>query len=192
MAEKAQKARLGRPDWVMAGFRALVAAGPDAIRVEALARDLGATKGSFYWHFKDLRDLLDAMLQAWEVLATSNVTDAVVKSGLPPLRQVYLLADLVSVQPAAEAGGAALEPAIRDWGRVDPAARAVLERVDARRLADLRALLEAAGLPFMAAAEGAVRFYAAMIGLESLRMTCAIDMRLPLRAVSEAILREAA
>ncbi len=52
MEKQAAKARLTRSDWVLAGFRALLASGPDAIRVEALARDLRATKGSFYWHFK--------------------------------------------------------------------------------------------------------------------------------------------
>ncbi|MFN3661424.1 TetR family transcriptional regulator [Yoonia sp.] len=45
-------------DWLMAGFRALASHGPSALRAAALARDLGTTKGSFYWHFKDLPDYL--------------------------------------------------------------------------------------------------------------------------------------
>ena len=55
------KLRLGPEDWVMAGFRALAADGPQAVRAETLARGLGATKGSFYWHFKDLAALHQAM-----------------------------------------------------------------------------------------------------------------------------------
>ena len=42
----------------MAGFRALARSGARALRAEALARDLDTTKGSFYWHFKDLPDYL--------------------------------------------------------------------------------------------------------------------------------------
>ncbi len=188
---KEAKPRLHRSTWVFAGFRALVAGGPDAIKVEPIARELGTTKGSFYWHFKDLGDLKAAMLAAWEELATTEITSSVRRAALSPRDRVMLLVDRVSVIPDAEAGGQAVEPAIRDWGRIDPAARAVLERVDAQRLADLRAFLAEAGLGYMDAAEGAVRFYAAVIGLEYLRITCGIDMGPPLRAVAEDILGRA-
>lgn len=177
----------------MAGFRALVAAGPEAIRVEALARELGATKGSFYWHFKDLRGLLAAMLEAFERLASTEITSAVRRGGGDPRAQVMRLVEMVSTLPEAECGGTALEPSLRDWGRTDPMARATLERVDAQRLADLCAFLGEAGLDTARAAEGAVRFYAALIGLESLRITCGVDMRGPLTAVALAVLgKEAA
>lgn len=192
MERRAAKARLTRSDWVLAGFRALLAAGPDAIRVEALARDLRATKGSFYWHFKDLADLRLSMLAAWEALASTQITEALRHSPLSPRDRVLSLADRVATLPAAEEGGLALEPAIRDWGRVDPMARAVLERVDSRRIADLSDFLGEAGLPYLQAATAAVRFYAAVIGLENLRITCGLDMGPPLRAVAEDILAQAA
>lgn len=182
--------RLTPSDWIMAGFRALISGGPEAVRIEALARDLGATKGSFYWHFKDLRGFHAAMLEAFERLATTEITTAVRRAGDGPLTQVLRLAAMVSALPEAEAGGAALEPALRDWGRTDPLARATLERVDAQRLADLCAFLGEAGLDSARAAEGAVRFYAAVLGLEALRITCGIEMRGPLVAVARAILGE--
>lgn len=182
--------KLTPSDWIMAGFRALVAGGPQAVRVEALARELGATKGSFYWHFKDLRGLHASMLEAFERLATSEITTAVRRLGGSPRAQVLQLAEAVSTLPEAEAGGAALEPSLRDWGRTDPLARATLERVDARRLADLCAFLGEAGLDSARASEGAVRFYAAVLGLEALRITCDVDMRGPLLAVARAILGE--
>ncbi|HYP55470.1 MAG TPA: helix-turn-helix domain-containing protein, partial [Solirubrobacterales bacterium] len=43
--------RTPRTAWVEEGLRALATGGPDAVRVEALARALGVTKGGFYWHF---------------------------------------------------------------------------------------------------------------------------------------------
>lgn len=188
MAEQDGKARLQPSDWVLAGFRALVREGPEGLRVEPIARDLGATKGSFYWHFNDLAALKAAMLAAWERLATTEITASVRQSGLPPRDQLMLLVDKVSIVPEAEVGGNAIEPALRDWGRTDPMAREVLVRVDRQRLEDLRGFLEAAGLPPEAADRGATMFYAAVIGLESLRLTTGAAMRPALRAVAEAVL----
>ncbi len=184
--------KLTRSDWIMAGFDALVGGGHEAIRVEALARDLGTTKGSFYWHFKDLRAFHAAMLEAFERLATTGITFSARRGGGPPRERVMRLVEAVSTLPEDECDGAALEPALRDWGRTDPLARAVLERVDARRLADLCAFLGEAGLDAARASEGAVRLYAAVLGLESLRITCGVDMRGPLTAVALAILGEEA
>ena len=64
-AEKSKATRLDAAAWVAAAFDALADGGIDAVRVEPLAKALGITKGSFYWHFADRRALLDAMLDAW-------------------------------------------------------------------------------------------------------------------------------
>ncbi len=184
MGDKAGKARLGRSDWVTAGYRALVRGGAAALKIEALAREMGATKGSFYWHFKDMADLQAEMLLFWERLATTEITAAVQRSGLDARGQLLLLADMVSVEPGPELGGAAVEPALRDWGRTDPRARAALERVDRQRIADVTGFLQAAG----ADPGAAVVIYAAVIGLENLRMTTGADMHGPLRALVERVL----
>jgi AcrR family transcriptional regulator len=188
----AAQARLGPQDWIMAAFAALAAQGPDAIRVEAIARDLGATKGSFYWHFKDLRALHQAMLEAWERLATTAITDAACAPSADPRAQVLRLVDLVSVLPAVESRGGALEPAMRDWARKNPQVAAVVARVDRQRIDDLAALLSRAGLGPDAAEEGAAAFYGALIGLDSLRATGGVAMRGALRRVAEGLLPAAA
>ena len=54
-----------RDDWVEAAWETLGEAGVDGVRVEGLARKLGVTKGSFYWHFKNRRDLIDALFERW-------------------------------------------------------------------------------------------------------------------------------
>jgi AcrR family transcriptional regulator len=56
----------GRQDWIDVAIIALRAGGVENVRVEAVARELGVTKGSFYWHFRDRADLLDSVLVAWE------------------------------------------------------------------------------------------------------------------------------
>ena len=40
--------------------------GVESVRVEVLARDLGVSKGSFYWHFRDRGELLEKLLARWE------------------------------------------------------------------------------------------------------------------------------
>lgn len=57
---------LGREDWLRAARLGLLRGGVEAVRVEKLARDLGVTKGSFYWHFKDRDELLELLLREWE------------------------------------------------------------------------------------------------------------------------------
>lgn len=184
------KARLGRNDWVLAGLRALVRGGIAAVKVEAVARDIGATKGSFYWHFKDLSDLHHVMLELWEELATKAITAAVQSSGLDGRGQLMLLVDMVSVQPGDAFGGIEVEPALRDWGRTDPSARAVLERVDRQRLGDLEGFLRLAGVAEADLPGKAQLFYAGVIGLENLRMTTGAEMRPALRALVDCLLRE--
>jgi len=65
--------RLGKDDWVTAGLAALREHGPDAVAVQPLAARLGATKGSFYWHFATRDELLDAVLARWLEESTERV-----------------------------------------------------------------------------------------------------------------------
>jgi len=181
MSKPDPKSKLARMDWILAGLRALVQGGIQSVKVEALARDIGATKGSFYWHFIELAELHQVMLELWEELATTAITAAVKGSGLNGRGQLMLLVDMVSVQPGDSYGGSEIEPALRDWGRTDPQARAVLERVDRQRLLDLAGFLRAAGVAEAELVSKAHLIYAAVIGLESLRLTTGAAMAPDLR-----------
>ena len=70
---------LGRGEWVAAAIDTLAEQGIDGLRIEALARRCGVTKGSFYWHFRDRRDLAEAVLAEWQAgrLADLNHPDDV-------------------------------------------------------------------------------------------------------------------
>jgi AcrR family transcriptional regulator len=65
-AVPSRSAPLHPEDWLKAAFTRLSEQGIDAVRVEVLARDLGVSKGSFYWHFRARGDLLEKMLSRWE------------------------------------------------------------------------------------------------------------------------------
>lgn len=64
---------LTRADWIEAALEALATQGLPAVAVEPLARRLGTTKGSFYWHFSDRSDLIGATLQHWEQRDTDDL-----------------------------------------------------------------------------------------------------------------------
>ena len=53
--------RLSASDWVDVGFAFLGEEGIQGIKIDRMAERLGVTKGSFYWHFKDLDDFLQAV-----------------------------------------------------------------------------------------------------------------------------------
>jgi AcrR family transcriptional regulator len=65
-AKKAPAPRLAPEDWTRAALQALASGGIANVSVERLAAELGATKGSFYWHFKDRPALIAATLERWE------------------------------------------------------------------------------------------------------------------------------
>ena len=69
--------RLRAEDWAMAALGVIGLRGVDQVTVEGLARDLGVTKGSFYWHFADRAALIAAALELWERRATLAVIDRI-------------------------------------------------------------------------------------------------------------------
>lgn len=127
--------RTPRAAWVEKGLRALAAGGPDAVRIEALARQLGVSKGGFYWHFDDRQTLLKDMLDAWERVGVDEVIaqlDAAGGDARVKLAQLFSL--------ASSTEGGKIELAVRDWARRDPAVRRRLRRVDNRRMDFMRSL----------------------------------------------------
>ncbi|MFC9257091.1 TetR/AcrR family transcriptional regulator [Amycolatopsis thailandensis] len=121
--------------WIDAGLLALAAGGPGAVRVEALAKALGVTKGGFYGHFADRGALLDGMLATWERMSTELMFETVEREGgdaRAKIRRAGLLAG-DRVLP--------IDLAIRDWARRDSEVAERLRRVDNRRMDYLRSLM---------------------------------------------------
>lgn len=130
--------RTPRGTWIDAALGFLSAGGPDAVRVEPLARALGVTRGGFYWHFEDRQALLDELLDTWERRAVEDVVARVESDGgdaRTRLRRLFALAS----EPS---GGEVLriDLAVRDWARREPAVARRLRRVDDRRMDYMRSL----------------------------------------------------
>lgn len=125
--------RLERVDWVNAALQVLADRGIAGVRIESLARDLGVTKGSFYWHFKDRDALLAELLQVWRRRATLTVMERLESRSADPVERLKGLLRFPFASPRA-ADGADIELAIRLWGRNDERARAVLAEIDELRI----------------------------------------------------------
>jgi AcrR family transcriptional regulator len=132
-AERPARAQLTPKDWVDAATELLVRKSVDAVNVDALAKTLGVTRGSFYWHFADREALLTEMLERWRDDATQQVIDRFEREGVTPRE---LISELLSLpfhgQSASRAS--AIELAIRAWARRDDLARHAVDSVDAQRL----------------------------------------------------------
>jgi AcrR family transcriptional regulator len=135
---------LQRRDWIEAAFARLGASSVDAVRVEALARDLATTKGSFYWHFKDRSDLLAAVLEEWEA-ETDSIAITVQQESTPSGRLERFLALVTS--PARDPGRAATETAVFAWAQRDAKVARRVAAVEAKRIDNAARLLREAGFP---------------------------------------------
>lgn len=138
--------RLSPDSWINAGFQALVAQGPSALKAEALARGLQTTKGSFYWHFKDVPAFHETMLSQWEEASLAALEAALVGEGSAVQRLRHFAQSDPTAQNGLASHGAALEPAIRAWAHENAEAAATVARVDARHMEALDTLLAEIGL----------------------------------------------
>ena len=121
--EAQKKPQLSRGSWLHATLNVLQYRGVDGVKIVVIAESLGVTSGSFYWHFKNLRDLLDCLLEFWEL----EMTDAVIHmaetfAGPPSDRILNLMFQVI------EEGAATYDHAISIWARKDPAANKVFKR----------------------------------------------------------------
>src|SRR5262249_25138175 len=67
--------RTPRSSWIAEGLRALAAGGPDAVRIEPLAKALGVTRGGFYGPFADERARLEEIPDWWEGASVDEVIE---------------------------------------------------------------------------------------------------------------------
>ncbi|MFE7532517.1 TetR/AcrR family transcriptional regulator [Kitasatospora sp. NPDC057542] len=128
--------RTPREKWVEEGLRALASGGVDAVRVEALAKSLGVTKGGFYGYFADRDALLTEMLDTWEREATDDVLDRIEHEGTDTRDKARLAGKLTFSDRLRP-----IDLAIRDWARRDQAVAERLRRVDNTRMDLLRAAI---------------------------------------------------
>jgi AcrR family transcriptional regulator len=155
--------RLGRDDWIEAALRALTVGGLAALSVERLAAELGATKGSFYWHFKDRGALIEATLAEWERRDTDQLIERASTIDDPRERLRWLFHVVFSEAAVVGIDTALLADAD------SPLVSEALARVAARRLRYIEKQFKLMGTE--AGSDRAMLTYTAFIGLAQLRRT---------------------
>ncbi len=186
----APRKTLAAKDWIDAAFTALGRGGVQAIRAEALARQLKVSKGSFYWHFKDVPELRAQMLRRWSEQATARIIDAIDAHMASPRERLRLLLTHIADGEVGCYGGKDLDAAIRGWARHDAAAQEALAAVDARRLDYVAALFRDCGIEAKASEIQARLLYGALIGTRQLVAPSTANLREELLILLEALLAQ--
>ena len=150
---------LQREDWIQEGLKTLAAEGIEEVRVEVMARDLGVSKGSFYWHFKDRPELLHAMLEEWEKQETGWFFDEAERDLSPARRWTRLLE--LATGPARRVP----DTAIFEWARKDPQVAARVNAVEQKRMAYISRVLREIGFGRSEAEWWSETVYLAFLGL---------------------------
>ncbi len=161
--KKNEKVTLSAEDWEREALELIAENGVQALAVEPLARRMGITKGSFYWHFSGRESLLVKALQRWEEHDGRNLNRALGEIDHPRDRLVSFfrrvgkekLTHEVYSELCAAAGHPQVEP--------------VLERVAERRLEHLSAAFEELGLDAVKARNQARLTYSVYLGFLQLQ-----------------------
>ena len=149
--------RLTRSDWISHGLRILAKDGVNALKVGPMADGLKVSRGSFYWHFRDIADFRAQLLQSWQEQATDRVIRDLEAQKDRPDR-------LKQLMRRAFAGKRSLDRAIRSWAAQDRAVAAIVASGDARRVGYIAKMLAATGVENQKALRRAAFLYWAYLG----------------------------
>ena len=164
--------RQSKESWLNAALKALASGGIDKVRVESLAKNLGVTKGSFYWHFKDREQFLDELLNFWAEQSTQTVianpnypTDS--KARVRAVAEDIVRHDLGK-----------MDPHIRSWTQYDKRRAKVVAKIDKVRFEFLRDLFLAVGFSMIGSDLRAQSLYRYVLGEQFISVRESMGQRL--------------
>ncbi|GAA0782169.1 TetR/AcrR family transcriptional regulator [Roseibium denhamense] len=166
LTEKTSGWRGTRDIWLQAAYEALLEHGIDGVKVMPLADRLNLSRTSFYGHFSDRQDLLDALVTLWQSKNTGNLirrsedyADSITEAILN-IFDLWLVPNLFDSQ---------LEFAVRNWAHTDESLASLLETADCVRIDALQAMFERFGFEAGHANIRANTVYQTQIGYISMR-----------------------
>ena len=111
--------RLGVDDWLDAAFALLVSDGVAEVKITRLCEQLGVTKGSFYWHFADIDELMTAIADRWVETQNEVLRGLMQVESMPVAERLQTISELL-----VEHRTRTVEAAIREWARTNEIGRA--------------------------------------------------------------------
>jgi AcrR family transcriptional regulator len=149
--------RLTAQDWIDFGLKTLAREGADALKADVLARKLGVSRGSFYWHFAELGAFHASVIAHWRQMATEAIIADLERYGSPEQRLDALLR-------RAFGHDNLIEIRMRAWGDENAEAARALSEIDRRRQTYIERLLADAGIAPPLAATRTQLLYWAYLG----------------------------
>ncbi|MGF1481097.1 MAG: TetR/AcrR family transcriptional regulator [Cyanophyceae cyanobacterium] len=149
---------LQRQDWIEESWKVIATQSVEAVKVEAIARQLGVSKGSFYWHFKNRAELLDALLKYWQQDTLRLIQESrKAPTAKESLMWLFNLIDQTNQQFSADT-------AIFLWAKKNAGVAQRVREVESKRIQYLQELLQGCGLNWQEAAHRAEVAYLAFLG----------------------------
>jgi len=162
------RTRASREVWLEAAYELFVTDGIEAVKIMPLAKKLNLTRTGFYWHFKDLSELHDAIIDIWQ---TRNTGIVIARCAAPAQSLCAALFNLIDCWIDNDLFDAPLDLAIRNWARSDARLQALVDRSDEDRLAAVKALFKRFGKTGDAAHYRALTVILTQTGYYSMHMS---------------------
>lgn len=151
-----QSSRLSRKDWIDAAWKALAHGSIETIKVDRLATQLNVSRGSFYWHFKSKKDLIDAVLGRWlERLGVHEAIEPILSGSASAEEKLWAINEYV-----IRTVNGPQSIFLRIWARKSPQVLSRMQREDDMRVDHYRRLFLEAGFDEKAASEHAEAYFA--------------------------------
>lgn len=167
-------APLGKADWIGAALQCLVRDGIDAVQITRLSNVLNVTRGSFYWHFSDRRDLLDSVLEEWRAANLPVIEQQL--AGAESLSAGVL--EFFAIWEASDQFSAEFDHAVRAWARLDPAVLDMVRKEDSQRIDAISSLFARFGFNDDEAKVRARVLYFAQVGYHAMNVDDSMVERL--------------
>jgi len=136
------RTRANRQVWLDAAYDLFVAEGIDAVKIMPLAKKLNLTRTGFYWHFKELSELQDAIIDIWQKRNTGIVLE---RCAAPAQSLCAALFNLIDCWIDHDLFDGPLDLAIRNWARSDANLQALVDFSDKNRLEAVTKVFERFG-----------------------------------------------
>lgn len=170
MAVTLQKARkppgkpqLTRDDWLDAAAGEVASGGFGNLRVLTLAKKIGVTRGSFYWHFRDHEDLVTRFLDRWRDRRFVEL-DYMKPKGDDPEQELHQILQLLLTDASRNVRRLQVELAVRDFARRNEYAAKLVAEVDRARVEQNKLLFRNLGAEEERVEDLATLMYVATVG----------------------------
>lgn len=125
--------KVTRTEWLEHAQTILIHKGAAFIKIDRMAKELGVTRGGFYWHFTNRQALLDALLERWQKEQDPYLKNLRAKDIPPKDRIRALFNEFISEEYYVPS----LDAAIREWARTSEKAATAIENIDQLRISAL-------------------------------------------------------